>query len=68
MKTTPFRRILTYIVEHGECTNEMGISEKITSTTDKKFELIELYPPDQAVIHYVAEGGYTRRITCKIKD
>jgi len=66
IKTTAFRRIAIYVIEHAECRNEVGLLEPLGPTTVIK--AIEVYPNDTAVVHIIDEQGYKRKLNCKLKD
>jgi len=66
IKTTPFRRIWVYLVDHMKCYNEIGMAERVDLST--VVNKIELNPNNTATIYIIDEEGNKRKLNCKLFD
>lgn len=66
IKTTPFRRICLYIIDHAECKTELGLTTKLDYTTPIKE--VHLYPDNKATVVLIDEHGIVQKWQCTIKE
>lgn len=66
IKTTPFRRIALYVIEHAKCKTEIGLDTELSY--DMAITEMHFYPDNKVELIAVGPYGVRTKYRCILED